>query len=98
MVTKHLFDCAVCREGEAPQRYGEGEFRRMLVELPEDCHGIISPPRLLNLCHRHYEILSRLVVWERWDAFQRLCYEEQEGGPQEYVHPVDESEVWDDTD
>lgn len=97
MVTiHHYFDCAVCCEGENPRRYGEGEFRRMKIELPDDYHGRTPPPRLLNLCHKHYEVLNSLVEWDRWEAFRRLCYEEQEGPEPEYVHPVDESEERDD--
>lgn len=96
MVVRHLFDCAVCGCGDKPRRYGEGEFQRMRVELPDDYHGHTPPPRLLNLCHKHYNVLDGLAEWDRWDAFRQLCYAEQEGGEPEYVHPVDESEAYDD--
>ncbi|HPL93023.1 MAG TPA: hypothetical protein PLB38_01945 [bacterium] len=68
----------------------------MWVDLPEDYHGHTPPPQRLNLCHKHYNVLAKLAAWDRWEAFRQLCYEEQEGGPREYFHPVDESEAYDD--
>jgi hypothetical protein len=95
MVGRHLFECAICCEGDDPSRYGKGEFGYLDLE-PVTGNGIILPPRRIYLCEKHKNALLAVPEDERWGKFQRLRFEEQDGGPQEYVHPVDESEAWDD--
>ncbi|GEM_PF-4675449 len=95
MVGKHFFACVVCCEGENPRRYGEGEFGYLDIE-PVTGDGEILSSQRIYLCEEHKKALLSVPEDQRWDEFQRLRFEAQDGGPREYFHPVDESEGRDD--